>query len=112
MKLSPFVTAELQKKHPELCYMFRMFLKKWLGGEYWEMWMEIDRFKETDLDATSTRIVATQIFDKYWSPASEYNIGIFLLLNLTLFLPICFLIFPLITQRRESKNQGASCSTN
>jgi len=76
MKLSPFVTAELQKKHPELCYMFRMFLKKWLGGEYWEMWMEIDRFKEMELDATSTRIMATQIFDKYWSPASEYHIDV------------------------------------
>lgn len=76
MKLSPFVTAELQKKHPELCYMFRMFLKKWLGGEYWEMWMEVDRFKEMELDATSTRIMATQIFDKYWSATSEYTIDI------------------------------------
>lgn len=76
MRLSPFVTAELQKKHPELCYMFRMFLKKWLGGEYWEMWMEVDRFKEMELDPTATRIMATQIFDKYWSPASEYHIDV------------------------------------
>jgi len=76
IKLSPYVTAELQKKHPELCYMFRMFLKKWLGGEYWQMWMDVDRFKEIELDTTSTRIMATQIFDKYWSPASEYNIDI------------------------------------
>jgi hypothetical protein len=106
MKLSPFVTAELQKKHPELCYMFRMFLKKWLGGEYWEMWMEIDRFKEMELDTTSTRITATQIFDKYWSPASEYHIGIY-------FLPfVAKIIFSLILQICEIKNQGASCSTN
>jgi len=76
LKLSPFVTAELQKKHPELCYMFRMFLKKWLGGEYWQMWMEVDKFKDLDLDQVSTRIMATQIFDKYWSNASEYHIDI------------------------------------
>lgn len=76
MRLSPFVTAELQKKHPELCYMFRMFLKKWLGGEYWEMWMEVDRFKEMELDPVATRIMATQIFDKYWSQASEYHIDV------------------------------------
>lgn len=74
--LSPYVTAELQKKNPELCYMFRMYLKKWLGGEYWHMWMEVDKFKEMELDPISTRIMATQIFDKYWAPSSEYNIGI------------------------------------
>jgi len=74
--LSPHITAELQKKHPELCYMFRMFLKKWLGGEYWQMWMEVDRFKEVELDSTGTRIMATQIFDKFWAPTSEYNIDI------------------------------------
>lgn len=76
MRLSPSITSELTKKHPELCYMFRMFLKKWLGGEYWEMWMEIDGFKEMELDPIATRIMATQIFDKYWSPASEYNIDV------------------------------------
>jgi len=76
MRLSAFVTAELTKKNPELCYMFRMFLKKWLGGEYWEMWMEIDRFKEMELDPIATRIMATQIFDKYWSSASEYHIDV------------------------------------
>jgi len=76
IKLSTFVTAELGKKHPELCYMFRMFLKKWLGGEYWQMWMEVDRFKDMDLDPISTRILATQIFDKYWAPSSDYHIDI------------------------------------
>lgn len=76
IKLSPFVTSELSKKHPELCYMFRMFLKKWLGGEYWQMWMEVDKFKEMELDPIETRIMATQIFDKYWAPTSEFNIDI------------------------------------
>jgi len=76
IKLSPAISSELQKKHPELCYMFRMFLKKWLGGEYWQMWMEVDKFKEMELDPVHTRIAATQIFDKYWSPASEYHIDI------------------------------------
>lgn len=84
MKLSPYITEELQKKHPELCYMFRVFLKKWVGGEFWKMWMEVERFKEEEeeredegkADPIATRIAATQIFDKYWAPSSEYHIGI------------------------------------
>lgn len=110
MRLSPFVTAELQKKHPELCYMFRMFLKKWLGGEYWEMWMEVDRFKEMELDATATRIMATQIFDKYWSPASEYHIGIFFFIFLVVaFISFCY---SLMCHICSCQDQGASCTTN
>lgn len=77
MRLSQGITNALQQQHPELCYLFRVFLKSYLDGGYWQMWMEIDQFKESeDEDPEHRRQAATRIFEKYWSPSAEFTIDI------------------------------------
>jgi len=60
---------------PELCLLFRQFLKDSYAGESLSFWATIESFKEiTNQDELETR--AHDIYEKFFSPKSEYELNV------------------------------------
>lgn len=80
IRVSPDITAALQKTNPELVMMFKNFLTGQIDGDYVTLWQEMDDFKNmaTNGSRNSTELatVAQEIYDTYWSPDSDYQISI------------------------------------
>jgi Regulator of G protein signaling domain len=79
IKVSPDITSALQKTNPELVHMFKNFLTGQIDGEYVALWHAMENFKVSASSGKSKAeltIAAQDIYDKYWSPDSDYQIFI------------------------------------
>jgi len=73
--ISQWIASSLSKQHSELCFIYRNFLTKFLDGAYFNLWLEVDNFKNLQTnDENQVRMLASEIYDRYWSPNSEYTI--------------------------------------
>eukprot|EP01112_Ceratiomyxa_fruticulosa_P013445 TRINITY_DN3786_c0_g1_i1.p1 TRINITY_DN3786_c0_g1~~TRINITY_DN3786_c0_g1_i1.p1 ORF type:complete len:304 (-),score=64.54 TRINITY_DN3786_c0_g1_i1:92-1003(-) len=75
--LAPTLSEELIRtlKHPELCLLFRDFLKEHYAGESLSFWATIQIFKKiTDPDELKEK--AENIFTKYFTQDSENEINV------------------------------------
>jgi hypothetical protein len=80
IRVSPDITAALQKTNPELVNMFKNFLTGQIDGDYVSLWQAMEDFKtlattgKNSKDTLSSE--AQEIYDTYWSPDSDYQISI------------------------------------
>jgi len=75
--ISQWIASALSKQHAELCFIYRNFLTKFLDGGYFTLWLEVDTFKNLQTnDENQIRMLASEIYERYWSPNSEYAIHI------------------------------------
>jgi len=79
IRISPDIAENLKKHNPELVQMFKAYLLEQLEGDYVELWLALDNFKQ-DAFITKNRAdllaTAQAIYDKYWGASSEYQIAI------------------------------------
>jgi len=73
VKISPWVVAALNKTNPELVPLYRDFATEYLTGGFYQLCLDVEKFKE-EADENQMRIVAMQIFDKYWSPVTQFDV--------------------------------------
>lgn len=80
IRVSPDITAALQKTNPELVHMFKNFLTGQIDGDYVTLWQEMDDFKNMATNGTRNKAelasMAQEIYETYWSPDSDYQISI------------------------------------
>lgn len=72
-KVSPWIVSALNKIHPDLVNLYREFFQEYLCGGFHQLCLDVEKFKE-EADENQMRIVAMQIFDKYWSPVTQYDV--------------------------------------
>lgn len=72
-KVSPWIVSALNKQHPDLLPLYREFFQEYLCGGFHQLCLDVEKFKE-EADENQMRIVAMQIFDKYWSPVTQYDV--------------------------------------
>jgi len=75
-KVSPWIIAALNKQHPDLVPIYFEFYQEYLSGGFYELCMDVDRFKQEVEDENQMRINAMQIYDKYWSAVTQYDVVI------------------------------------
>jgi len=73
VKISPWVVAALNKINPELVHLYREFAQDYLAGGFYQLCLDVEKFKQ-EADENQMRIVAMQIFDKFWSPVTQYDL--------------------------------------
>eukprot|EP01112_Ceratiomyxa_fruticulosa_P011307 TRINITY_DN305_c0_g1_i1.p1 TRINITY_DN305_c0_g1~~TRINITY_DN305_c0_g1_i1.p1 ORF type:complete len:228 (-),score=51.70 TRINITY_DN305_c0_g1_i1:167-850(-) len=75
--ISQWIASALSKQHSELCFIYRNFLTKFLDGGYFTLWLEVDNFKNMQSnDENQIRLLASELYERYWSPNSDYAIHI------------------------------------
>jgi len=72
-KVSQWVVTALNKIHPDLLPLYREFFQEYLLGGFHQLCLDVEKFKE-EADENQMRIVAMQIFDRYWSPVTQYDV--------------------------------------
>lgn len=75
VKIAPWIVAALSKQHPDLVPLYREFFQEFLLGGFYQLCIDVDKFKE-EADENQMKIVAMQIYDKYWSPVTQYDLVI------------------------------------
>lgn len=75
VKIAPWIVTALNKQHPDLVPLYREFFQEFLCGGFYQLCIDVDKFKE-EADENQMKIVAMQIYDKYWSPVTQYDVGI------------------------------------
>jgi len=73
VKVAPWIQAALTKQHPDLVPLYREFFTEFLMGGLYQLSADVDKFKE-EADDNQMKIVAMQIYDKYWSPVTSYDL--------------------------------------
>lgn len=71
--VSPWIVAALNKQSPDLVPLYLDFFRDFLTGSLYELCIDVYKFKE-EVDENMMRISAMQIFDKYWSPLTQYDL--------------------------------------
>jgi len=75
--ISQWIASALSTQHSELCFIYRNFLTKFLDGGYFSLWLEVDNFKNLQTnDENQVRMYANEVYERYWSPNSDYAIHI------------------------------------
>jgi len=75
VKIAPWIVTALSKQHPDLIPLYREFFQEFLCGGFYQLCVDVDKFKE-EADENQMKIVAMQIYDKYWSPVTQYDVVI------------------------------------
>jgi hypothetical protein len=74
-KIPQWIISALNKIHPDLVPLYREFFQEFLFGGLHQLCLDVEKFKQ-EADENQMRIVAMQIFDKYWSPVTQYDVVI------------------------------------
>lgn len=75
VKISSWIITSLNKVSPDLVPIYRDFCQDYVAGGYAQLSADIEKFKK-EVDENQMRIVAMQIFDRYWSPVTQYDVVI------------------------------------
>jgi len=73
VRIAPWIVSALNKQHPDLVPLYREFFREYLCGGFFQLCVDVEKFKE-EADENQMKVVAMQIFDKYWSPVTQYDI--------------------------------------
>lgn len=73
VKIPQWIVSSLNKQHPDLLPLYREFFQEYLCGGFYQLCLDVEKFKH-EADENQMRIVAMQIFDKYWSPVTQYDL--------------------------------------
>jgi hypothetical protein len=80
IRVSPDITAALEKTNPDLVTMFKNFLTGQIDGDYVSLWQAMEDFKTLATTGNQRKedlaSEAQEIYDTYWSPDSDYQISI------------------------------------
>jgi len=73
VRISPWIVSALNKQNPDLVPIYREFFQEYLAGGFFQLCLDVEKFKE-EADENQMRIVAMQIFDKFWSPVTQFDV--------------------------------------
>jgi len=73
--VSPWIISAINKQHPDLVPIYAEFFQEFLKGGFYELYVDVDKFRK-EVDENQMKVVARYIYDKYWSPITEYDVVI------------------------------------